>query len=173
MAPSPPGGCTTIDLSVQPLTAEAFAPFGQVIAPAPDDRPFGSDDAQLDLRRGTPRFYIMSLAARPAGFRTITRHVKVTQCLASCGAKPWVIAVAPPEAPDDPDARPDPRRIAAFRVPGTAGIKLERGTWHAGPFFSGTSADFFNLELSDTNETDHHSIDLAATFGVEFRLAGM
>ena len=163
---------TLIELPVRALTAEAFKPFGQVIAPAADGQLFGPDDAQLDIARGIPRFYTMSLKARPATFRSITRHLRVTQCLASCGGRPWLIAVAPPNEPDNPDARPDPASIVAFHVPGTLGIKLDRSTWHVGPFFSGPTADFFNLELSDTNVTDHHSVYLDKEFGIEMRLAG-
>ena len=164
---------TLVDLPVQPLTAEAFKAFGQVIAPAVDGRPFGPDDAQLDITRGIPRFYIMSLKGpRPSTFRYITRHLSVTQCLASCGNKPWLIAVAPPNEPDNPAAKPDPAAIVAFHVPGNLGIKLDRSTWHAGPFFGGSAADFFNLELSDTNQVDHHPVYLDKEFGIEMHLAG-
>ncbi|SRR5258708_3633073 len=160
-----------VELPVQPLTAEAFKPFGQVLEPTLDGRLFGPDDAQLDINRGIPRFYILSLKARPAAFRYITRHIRVTQCLASCGGKPWLIAVAPPNDPDNPQAKPDPDRIVAFHVPATLGIKLERSTWHAGPFFSG-NADFFNLELSDTNQNDHYPVYLDKEFGIEMRFGG-
>ena len=35
---------------------------------------------------------------------------------------------------------------------------MEKGLWHAGPFFDGVEKmDFYNLELSDTNVTDHNS----------------
>lgn len=166
-------GRTIIDLIVEPLTAEAFAPFGQVMAPIPDGQLYGPDDAQLDIQRGTPRFYIMALKGpRPLTFRYITRHIAVTQCLASCGSKPWLVAVAPPNDPDNPHAKPDPKAIRAFHVPGPNGIKLHRGTWHVGPFFAGETADFYNLELSDTNQRDHHPVKLDREFGVEFRLTG-
>lgn len=163
---------TVIELPVQPLTAEGFAPFGQVLEPTPDGRKFGPEDAQLELSRGIPRFYIMSLTARPPRFKYITRHITVTQCLASVGGKPWLIAVAAPNDPDNPKAKPDPHAIRAFHVPGTLGIKLHRSTWHAGPFFTGAGADFFNLELSDTNHADHYPVYLDKEFGLEFRFGG-
>ena len=47
-------------------------------------------------------------------------------------------------APDD---------IAAFKVPFGAFIKMHAGTWHAGPHFEDLKhMDFYNLELSDTNQ---------------------
>ena len=114
----------------------------------------------------------MRLHRRPPGFRHITRHLNVTQCLASVGGKDWLIAVAPPNDPDNPEAMPDPAAIRAFRVPGTAAIELHRSTWHAGPFFEDPTMDFFNLELADTNQVDHHNCQLDQRFGVVMRFAG-
>ena len=164
-------GARVIDLPVQPITAAAFAPFGTLIEAAEDGKLFGPDEAQLVLDRGTPRFYVMRLHRRPPGFRHITRHLNVTQCLASAGGKPWLIAVAPPLDPDNPAAEPDPAAIKAFRVPGTAAIELHRSTWHAGPFFDDPTMDFFNLELADTNQVDHHNCMLDQRFGVVMRFA--
>ena len=45
--------------------------------------------------------------------------------------------------------------------PGEA-VKLQQGTWHAGPFFHAPSALFYNLELGDTNLTDHNFQALTA-----------
>ena len=50
--------------------------------------------------------------------------------------------------------------------PGEA-VKLHQGTWHAGPFFLASTALFFNLELSDTNLTDHNSQPLQAQLKLE------
>ena len=161
-----------IVLPIVELTPESFAPFGQVIATSADGKIYDAEDAQLELGRGIPRFYIMSLKHRPLSFHSITRHLLVTQCLASVGGKPWLVAVAPPVDPDTVTAKPDPALIKAFRVPGDQGIKLHRSTWHAGPFFDAPELAFFNLELSDTNKVDHHSCRLDREFGLEFRFAG-
>jgi ureidoglycolate lyase len=159
------------DLKVRPLTAENFAPFGDLIAPSEDGVPFGAGDARLDLTRGTPRLYIMRLPDRGLVFRQITRHRAVTQCLAAMGGRAWFIAVAPPLGLDDPAAEPALADIAAFRVPGDMALKLHRGTWHAGPFFQDDEISFLNLELSDTNETDHQNSRLAERFGFALRFA--
>ncbi|MBE9137545.1 ureidoglycolate lyase [Nodosilinea sp. LEGE 07088] len=153
-------------LPAQPITAEAFAPFGQVIFPTADGADFGPGDAQLKLDEGIPRFYIMTLVDRGTRFRTITRHQRCTQCLGALEGKDWVMGVAPPGAAD----RPDPQSIQAFHIPGHCFIKLAVGTWHAGPYFSHPSVSFYNLELSDTNITDHHTCNLAQTFGLEFEI---
>jgi ureidoglycolate hydrolase len=159
----------TIDLKILPLEPETFAAFGQVIKPAVDGTPFGPDDAQLELSRGVPRFYILPLMRKERTFRMITRHLSVTQCLVAMGGKSWLIAVAPPNDPDDQTKMPDPTKIKAFRIPGNLGIKLHRSAWHAGPFTDGEAIDFMNLELSDTNQVDHFSCHLDQDYGMEFR----
>jgi len=161
-----------IDIAVEPLTEEAFAPYGQVLKPEEDGLPYGPQDAQLDLSRGIPRFYLMHLHGKPMEFDRITRHRQVTQCLASVGGGEWVMAVAPPDALEDPDAEPDLSRLKAFRIPGDRAVKLHVGTWHAGPYFAGDAMAFFNLELADTNIVDHHTCRLAASFGKKFRFLG-
>lgn len=157
---------TLQSLIAQPITPAAFAPFGQIIFPSSDGQPFGPDDAQLKLEAGIPRFYIMSLTGRGSRFRTITRHQRCTQCLGALEGKDWLLGVAPPTPAD----QPDPSAIRAFRIPGHGFIKLEVGTWHAGPYFSHDTVSFYNLELSDTNITDHQTCDLGGTFGLEFEI---
>ncbi|NET47542.1 MAG: Ureidoglycolate hydrolase [Merismopedia sp. SIO2A8] len=153
-------------LTAQLITPETFKPFGQVILPSKDGDTYGPDDAQLDLRQGVPRFYIMHLKRKGRHFSKITRHQACTQCLGSLNGQEWLMAVAPP----GPNPQPDPSSIKAFRIPGDRFIKLDVGTWHAGPLFDQDSIDFYNLELSDTNVVDHHTCDLSATFGLRFTI---
>lgn len=162
---------TLRELPIEPLTPQAFAAFGTVIPPTDDGMPFGEGDAQLDLSQGTPRFYVMRLAGRGLTVKRITRHRNVTQVLASAGGKPWVMAVAPPHAGDDPRVEPEIDDIRAFAIPGDVAIMLHKGTWHAGPLFAqGAQQSFFNLELSDTNKVDHQTCDLAARYGLALKL---
>jgi len=159
------------DIQVRPITREAFAPFGELIAPIEDGVPFGPEDAQLELSLGTPRLYIMRLTKKGRVFTQITRHRGVTQCLAALEGKSWLMAVAPPKNLEDPNAEPALEDIAAFVVPGNVAVKLHRGTWHAGPFFEDDEINFINLELSDTNEVDHQNSYLAKRFGFALRFA--
>ncbi len=163
---------TIRDLAVAELTPEAFGPFGTVISPMADGTPFGSNDAALQLGAGTPRFYAMRLTNRGLVIGHITRHRQVTQVLASAGGLSWLLAVAPPPAEDLSDAEPALDAIRAFRIPGDAAVMLLRGAWHAGPLIETPEASFFNLELGDTNVTDHWSCDLVKRHGVSLRLVG-
>jgi ureidoglycolate lyase len=153
------------DLTPMELTPAAFAPFGTVVPPMEDGTLFGPQDAALHFGTGTPRFYAMRLPNRGLVVSRITQHRAVTQVLASAGGLPWLIVVAPPT-----DVEPVLEDIRAFMVPGDAAVMLSRGTWHAGPLFEMAEASFFNLELSDTNVTDHWNCDLRKRYGVVLRL---
>lgn len=155
-------------LIAQSIAPETFAPFGQVIFPSADGTTFGPADAHLRLDRGIPRFYIMTLVGQGTRFRSITRHQRCTQCLGALEGKDWLMAVAPPGLTE----QPNPQDIQAFHIPGNCFIKLEIGTWHAGPYFRHPVVSFYNLELSDTNVTDHQTCYLAQDFGVEFEILG-
>jgi len=148
------------------ITAEAFRPFGQLIQASNDGKKFDREDAQLWLEEGIPRFYIMRLKQRGRQFHKITRHLLCTQCLGSLEGREWLIVVAPP----GDTASPAIADLTAFRIPGNCFIKLEIGTWHAGPYFDENVVDFYNLELSDTNIVDHDTCDLRSTYGVEFEI---
>jgi ureidoglycolate hydrolase len=155
-----------LKLYPQPITPEAFQPFGQVIFATKDGAPFDAANAQLTLHNGIPRFYIMRLLARGMKFDRITRHQHVTQCLGSLGGKAWFIAVAPPAQ----EVAPNWEQITAFQIPGDCFLKLDVGTWHAGPYFDADAIDFYNLELSDTNLVDHDTCNLLMTCGVEYEI---
>ena len=151
-------------LPVQAATEAGLAPYGTLVQPAEDGAPLSVADARLELGRGTPRFYIMRLHSRPLSVSRITRHRRVTQCLAALRGEEWMLVLAPPGDPDDPDARPDCTRLAAFRFNGHQAVILHRGTWHAGPLFTAAEVDFVNLELADTNEVDHSTVALDRSY---------
>lgn len=148
------------------ITQDAFRPYGQLIQASADGKEYDREDAQLQLQNGIPRFYIMRLNGRGKIFDRITRHRQCTQCLGSLEGKEWLIAVAPPRDVD----KPNPDEIRAFRIPGNCFIKLEVGTWHAGPYFESDRIDFYNLELSDTNLTDHDTCNLQHAYGIQFEI---
>ena len=168
---------SVLPLKALPITTEAFVPFGQVIWPQTDNTPFSLQDAQLDLSQGTPRFYIMQLRQRGRVFTRITRHLRCTQCLGALNGQTWFLGVAPPiaKARDRTILRPKniapcPEEIVAFKIPGNCFVKLNGGTWHAGPYFDAEAVDFYNLELSNTNIVDHTTCDLIQTYGMAFEI---
>ncbi|MGI8500746.1 MAG: ureidoglycolate lyase [Hassallia sp.] len=158
---------TVQKLQAEWVTPENFRRYGQVIFASKDGKAYDTEDAVLNLQNGIPRFYIMRLQRRGRKFYTITRHMQCTQCLGSLSAKDWLIAVCPP---DNNVEEPALQEIAAFRIPGNCFIKLEVGTWHAGPYFEHEFVDFYNLELSDTNVVDHFTHNFVKSHQLEFEM---
>jgi ureidoglycolate hydrolase len=148
------------------ISEDNFKPYGQLIKPTPNNKPYDRNDAQLNLSNGIPRLYIMHLEKRGRKFSSITRHSLCTQSLGSLEGKDWFMAVAPPcESP-----QPDLEKLAAFRIPGNCFIKLETGTWHAGPYFDHDFVDFYNLELSNTYVNDHLTYNFRDAQNLEFEI---
>jgi len=149
------------------ITPESFRLYGQVIY-ATEDGASTANAAQLVLSPGIPRFYIMRLHQKDCKFHQITRHLQCTQCLGSLEGKEWLLAVAPPNNVEKPLLK----EIVAFRIPGNCFIKLEVGTWHAGPYFKDDFVDFYNLELNDTNINDHDSFNFLEHHNLELEIIG-
>ena len=149
-----------------PITKTNFKPYGQLITPSPDGKMFDENDALLNLQNGIPRFYIMHLQHRGRTFHQITRHNSCTQCLGSLNGKEWLMAVCSPSVTPEPELN----CLKAFRIRGNCFIKLEVGTWHAGPYFDDGEIDFYNLELSDTNVVDHFTHNFLTKQNIKFEI---
>ncbi|KAB5538913.1 hypothetical protein DKX38_016446 [Salix brachista] len=170
---------------VKPIeaTPESFKEYGQVMEASPDWEEFGPKDAQLNLSLGIPRLYIMKLEKRAPKFPAITHHANVTQCLGSIGGGVWYIGVAKPSIVETKEnagsdavqskhghfyVPPAVDKVQVFRISGSKFIKLNIGTWHAGPLFKPQTMDFYNLELSNTNVVDHTTHNFKKHDGIVF-----
>jgi ureidoglycolate hydrolase len=71
----------------------------------------------------------------------LNHAIQCSQCLGSLLGKEWLIAVAPATSVSQPVLE----EIAAFCIPGNCFIKLNVGTWHAGPYFDDEFVDFITL----------------------------
>ena len=152
---------TTQSLTPIPSGTSGLECCGTLLRPQDDPALFGAADADLYFdAAGQPRFYVMRIRRRPPVLKAMTRHRRVSQCLASADAKTWWLAVAPSTEPGCP---PTTSSIALIRFQPGEAFKLHPGTWHAGPFVQEQSALFFNLELTTTNEDDHNSLRLGET----------
>ena len=144
-----------------------FEQFGTAILPVDDMTPHSIADAELIFNGANLRYYVMRLRRRPAMLGSMTRHTQATQCLSSADAQPWWLAVASAKL-----ASEQLNHITVQLVnvqPGEA-VKLHQGTWHAGPFFLTPTALFFNLELSDTNISDHNSHPLKSKLELNLKM---
>ncbi len=120
----------TRTLRTEPLTAEAFAPFGDVLEATGDFRLINAglcrrhhDRARLDFGEGGCAGISVFQAeprALPHAFDLIERHPEGSQAFLPMTDHPFLVIVA-----DSREARPK-----AFLTNGAQGINLHRGTWH-------------------------------------------
>jgi len=118
----------------------------------------GDQDAELRFGPGQLRYYVMRIHRRPQPITAMTRHLQATQCLSSAEGRPFWMLLAPP---DTQGPVLDASAAWLLKLNPGEGIKLHLGTWHAGPLFEAASASFFNLELTDTNQSDHETLPLS------------
>lgn len=146
----------TISLTIQPMTRETFAPYGQIITER--------GDVALDLDGGPASVAAQTVESRPMTFDFLGRHLRSEQFFAPLGGAKSVIAVAPPC--ENGTAVPDVNRMAAFLVDGSGAFKLHRGTWHVSAFPVSERATFLVLDRENTLEEDYDLRDLKTALGV-------
>lgn len=162
-------------LVARTATRSNFHAFGDIVTPSADGNAWSPEtDATLegfDGSCGMPRLYLMELPGpRPLSFDRITHHARVTQCLGAASAnEDFYLAVHEPTlGVEGGVAAPDPTRVQVFRIAPHNFVKLHKGTWHAGPLWGEASRRvFYNLELHDTNETDHTTFVFSEAFAFE------
>lgn len=180
----------TVHLPVEPLTPEAFAPYGVVLGTRPQpglvvDLPEFHVDAwihgTLDMSGGEVELQIFTMEIRQMEFSFLERHMLETQAFMPLGGVPCVFPVAAPTGGDGPGHCPEPETVRAFLFDGTAGVQLHKGTWHWIPMPVGRPGTYLNMtragKFSDVvegsekgaSQGDFQRRDLAELRGVRFR----
>ena len=123
-------------LKADPLTREAFQPFGQVIeAGAGERRVINAgyavrwhDLATIDVaaENGAPIVSVFEATPRPApvAIAMMERHPLGTQAFAPLEERDWFVVVAAADAPLSPAS------LRAFRATGRQGVNYGRNVWH-------------------------------------------
>lgn len=120
-------------LTPEPLTAAAFAPFGDVLEATGDFRLINAglcqrhhDRARIEVGADArPGISIFRAEPRslPYEFSLVERHPEGSQAFLPMSEHPFLVIVAP-----DADGRPG--RPRAFLTNGAQGINLHLGIWH-------------------------------------------
>ncbi len=120
-------------IATEPLTVQAFAPFGDVLEAAGDpDKIINQghcgryhDRARLDFADGRAGISIFKAAPRALPYRLdlMERHPQGSQAFVPMSMTEWLVIVA-----DDAGGKPAAPR--AFIAAAGQGINLLRGTWH-------------------------------------------
>ena len=123
-------------LKVQPLTKEAFKPFGFVLMRDPGVPPFQPDPPQFSDRMpfevddGEAEFVYALLKRKEFAFTALERHVKVTQGFFPLFGGPAIITVAPATDNNNLESLPPPESVKAFLLESYTAFVLHRGVWH-------------------------------------------
>lgn len=153
-------------MTPEPLTTEAFAPFGAVIE-ARGEGVLINDGfatrfdalALVDPGPGSGAAISLFKARRwpqPIRLAMLERHPLASQAFMPLGPSPWLVAVAGGEAPGPGDIR-------LFRARGDQGVQIAAGIWHHPLLILADRQDFVvvdradqagNLELRHFAETD-------------------
>ena len=144
----------TICLTIQPMTREAMAPYGELI--------LERSQMDLDLDGGAASLVAQVVEARRLEFDFLGRHQRTEQVFVPIGGARSVIALAPPTKDDTLDLA----GLVAFLIDGTNAFKLHRGTWHTSAFPLGDRATFLVFDRKGTLEEDYDLRDLKTTHGV-------
>ncbi len=153
-------------LLIQPLTAAAFAAFGEVIE-AGETPTFTINDGQaqrfhdlatVDISTGGGHPLVSIVRSEPTDFPLtvckIERHPLGSQAFIPLGEYPFLIIVAPTGADDLPGA------LCAFLSNGRQGVNYKPGVWHHPLITLNQTTDFLVIDRGgvgdncDVNELD-------------------
>lgn len=154
-----------MNLYAQPLTADAFGPFGDVIETANrkgclindgSTRKF-ADLARLELENGgraALHIFRAAPAAAPIPIALLERHLLGSQAFVPLHGRPFPVVVAAPA--DDPRQRV----VRAFITDGRQGVNLRPGTWHHHLLCIGEPSDFLVIDRhSDAEDCEFWQLD--------------
>src|SRR5690349_4479266 len=110
-----------VTIEAEPLTAEAFAPFGKVL-----------DEKHFIMESNEFPFFANMVTLQPSteDVTYVNRHHDHNQIFANIGGDPMVVIVADPRLPGEGF---DPTKIRAFVTDGSAAVVFHVDTWHLAP----------------------------------------
>jgi ureidoglycolate lyase len=151
----------------EPLRAEAFAPFGDVLeAPPAPGRIFFADGLANRRPDATPSLAVACvtpLASLPLTATRMERHEFSSQSFLALDVARWLVIVAPKAA----DGRPDTTRARAFLAGPGQGVTYRVDTWHHPLTVLDRPARFAVLIWLDRSATDEEFVTLDEPFTVD------
>ncbi|WP_318269488.1 ureidoglycolate lyase [Salinisphaera orenii] len=143
----------TYEMRAEPLTADAFAPYGDVIASTGDATTINqgmgqrfANLASLDVTadNGAATIHRVHAVAEPSPvpLRLMERHPLSTQAFIPVDGQRYLVVVAPAGDAPGPDA------LRVFVATGDQGINYHRGIWHHPLIALDSDCDF--LEVART-----------------------
>lgn len=152
-------------LKIEPLTPQAFAPFGQVIeAAGAHHYPINNgmteryhDLARVELGGVHPRPLISIFRgqpyALPLALKLVERHPLGSQAFYPLGNHSWLVIVAE-------DDGGTPARLRAFRPAAGQGVNIAMNIWHGVLTVLERESDFLVVDRGgDGNNLEEHHFD--------------
>ncbi len=153
-------GAPVVSVPVVPLTAAAFAPFGEVIE-LPAGTPPTQDLGTMRLWSGVAKarfseqleFSIMTVQDRPRELAEMERNTRSPLFLIGLSGEFRLVVAPPGVGPAGPAAA----AVKVFLVrPGQA-VLLHKSTWHAWPFPAGDDGAFIVASRDGSQKKDRKS----------------
>ena len=156
-----------LELTAEPLTADAFAPFGEVIdARTSDSFPINAGRTQRhhdlakietlgDNARTLINIFVSQPVTLPLELTFLERHPLGSQAFMPLHQERFIVVVAPPgEAINSDDVR-------AFVTDGRQGVNYHAGTWHAIQSVLAREGEFLVVDRGgDGNNCDEYPLAL-------------
>ena len=153
-----------IQIPIQPLTREAFKPYGDVIQVAESEHftinqgwaERYAEMAWLDVleQDGKPGVGIVRSEPRPMPLRVklMERHPLGSQMFVPLSPRPFLVVVGPAGEP------PKPEMLVAFKTVAGQGINYGRGVWHHPQIALDQATDFLVVDrLGNGSNLDEES----------------
>ena len=155
---------------LEPLTAAAFAPYGDVLAAptTPGERAYYTDGLTPDRADARVSLHVNHVLPSELPFvaTRMEHHPATSQTFMPLDASRFLVVVAGRA----PDGGPDPESLRGFWSPGTQGITYHVGVWHHGMVVLDRPAHFAVLMWRLGEGSDDVFTELPAP--VELRLRG-
>lgn len=144
----------TITLKIQPLTRQAFKPFGDVIQVDDDCKHFTINDGSTEryhdlayIEPGTDGHAIVSIfrgqpRQLPMPITMMERHPLASQAFIPLGPNPYLAIVAPAKC------HPNGDNLVAFYCQAGQGINYAKGVWHHPLLALDSISDFLVIDRS-------------------------
>ena len=155
---------TKRQISVEALTSEAFAPFGDVISVGDTARQFSINEgfatrfhdlAHIDVmdQGGRPILNIFRAVPRvlPMQLRVMERHPLGSQAFVPLSQRSYLVVVAPAST------TLEPAQIRCFLAQAGQGVNYAKGTWHHPLIAIESTSDF--LVVDRGGRAQDHNLD--------------